>query len=79
MKEDDPVLDGAPIRDIIILTRVDIGYIKEMLVDMNKKFDDHERRIRCLEDNGNKWAGKAAAIGFVIMVLLQLISIGGGS
>ena len=71
------------IRDIIINTRSDVKHIREIIddfksqvggqiIDIKGCVTDHENRIRDLEANNYTNIGKGAAIGFVIIVILQL-------
>ncbi|MDP2216743.1 MAG: hypothetical protein Q8J68_05590 [Methanolobus sp.] len=74
--------------DKIIETRNDVKHIRasidkvysrlddhdRRLAELGKcPVDDHEKRIRALEVQQNKWLGKNAAIGFGILVALQLL------
>jgi hypothetical protein len=81
----------------IIETRNDVKHIRASIDQINYRInehdktirdlgrcpvDDHEERIRALEDQQNKWLGRNAAIGFVVLVALQvlgfLVSFSGG-
>lgn len=74
--------------DKIIETRNDVKHIRTSIDQINYRIneqdrtirelgkcpvEDHEARIRVLEDQQNKWLGKNAAIGFVVLVALQLL------
>jgi hypothetical protein len=72
----------------IIETHNDVKHVRKSVDKMSCQLDDHEKRIqvlekcsiedhedriRALEDQQNKWLGKNAAIGFVVLVALQLV------
>jgi hypothetical protein len=74
----------------IIETRNDVKHIRASIDKVYYRLDDHDRklaelgrcpvedheaRIRALEDQQNKWLGKNAAIGFVVLVILQLLGV----
>lgn len=74
--------------DKIIETRNDVKHIRAGVDKMSCQLDDHEKRIqvlekcsiedhedrlRVLEEQQNRWLGRNAAIGFAILVLLQVI------
>jgi rRNA processing protein Krr1/Pno1 len=74
--------------DKIIEMHSNIKHIAEEIDKMSCQLDDHEKRIRMLEKcsiedhedriralevQQNRWLGRNAAIGFAILVLLQVI------
>ncbi|MDG6245081.1 MAG: hypothetical protein QCH31_11970 [Methanolobus sp.] len=74
----------------IIETHNDVKHVRKGIDKMSCQLDDHEKRIqvlekcsiedhenriRVLEEHQNKWLGKNAAIGFVIVVILQLLGV----
>jgi len=74
--------------DKIIETRNDVKHIRAGVDKMSCQLDDHEKRIRVLEKcsiedhedrlrvletQQSRWLGRNAAIGFAILVLLQII------
>lgn len=63
------------LRDAIIAMRSDVEHIRELLDDFKKRIGDHESRLRCLEANKNQLVGKGAAIGFIILVTLEVLSL----
>jgi len=82
----DDVEISREIRDIIVSTRSDVKHIREIIDDFKSQVggqlggikecvDDHENRIRTLEENRNQLIGKGAALGFAVLVLLQLAQI----
>ncbi len=75
--------------DKIIETRNDVKHIRTSIDQINYRInehdktirdlgkcpvEDHENRIRVLEDQQNKWLGRNAVIGFAVLVIIQLIS-----
>jgi len=73
--------------DKIIETRNDVKHIRAGVDKMSCQLDDHEKRIRVLEkcsiedhedrirvleEQQNRWLGRNAAIGFAILVIMQL-------
>lgn len=79
----DDVELSREIRDIIVNTRSDVKHIREIIDDFKSQVGgqmvelrgcvtDHETRIRTLEANNYTNIGKGAAIGFFILVMLQI-------
>jgi hypothetical protein len=81
---------GQQTYDKIIETYNDVKHIRRSVDQLGKQLNDHEKRIRTLEkcsiedheerirvleEQQSRWLGRNAAIGFLIVVLLQILSI----
>ena len=81
---------GQQTYDKIIETYNDVKHIRESIDHVSVQLDDHEvrirtlekcsiedheERLRVLEERQSRWLGRNAAIGFLVVVLLQIISI----
>lgn len=56
-----------------LLIRLD-EKVSAMHEKVNKMTDDHEQRIRTLEDQSNKWLGKQAILASAFGVIVTMIS-----
>ena len=52
--------------DLLVEIRQDVKYIREMV-------SDHERRIRVIEQQHNRWLGRDGAIVFAISLATSLV------
>ena len=52
--------------DLLVEIRQDVKYIREMV-------SDHERRIRVIEQQHNRWLGRDGAIVFGISLFTSLV------
>lgn len=52
--------------DLLVEIRQDVKYIREMV-------SDHERRIRVIEQQHNRWLGRDGAIVFGISLITSLV------
>lgn len=52
--------------DLLVEIRQDVKYIREMV-------SDHERRIRVIEQQYNRWLGRDGAIVFAISFATSLV------
>lgn len=60
--------------DLLIKISKDVEYIKKMLEMGEKRFEDHEQRIRNLENFKSKIAAVSAFVAFVISILSSILS-----
>ncbi len=72
--------DISWIRDILTELKTDFKGIsasftsKSAFVELEKQVDDHEKRIRTIEENMWKWLGVASVVTSVITIIIGILT-----